>query len=82
MNIYDIAKSEKKKQIFDKALEESCRQWCEFIEDAPERKDGEGFAEFFYEIFEEKEKELLEQVSDSKNHRKQKGKTVHRGQER
>lgn len=64
MNIQDIAKSREKKAVFDIVLEEACRQWCCFIDDAPDRKDGEGFADFFYEIFEEKEKEYLEQVLD------------------
>lgn len=62
MNIQDIAKSKEKKAVFDIILEEACRQWCCVIDDAPERKDGEGFSSFFYEIFEEKEQEYLEQV--------------------
>lgn len=62
MNIQDIAGSREKKAVFDMVLEEACRQWCCFIEEAPERRDGEGFASFFYEIFQEKEKEYLEQV--------------------
>lgn len=62
MNIQDIAKSREKKAVFDMVLEEACRQWCCFIEETPERKDGEGFASFFYEIFQEKEKEYLDQV--------------------
>lgn len=39
---------------FEKILEESCRQWCDFIDDAPERKTGEGFVQFFREIREQK----------------------------
>lgn len=64
MDIQDIAKSREKKAVFHMVLEEACRQWCCFLDDAPERRDGEGFANFFYEIFEEKEKEYLEQVLD------------------
>lgn len=64
MNIQDISKSREKKAIFDMVLEESCRQWCCFIDDAPERKDGDGFAAFFYEIFEDKQKEYLQQLLD------------------
>lgn len=45
-------------------LEEACRQWCVFIDDVPERKDGEGFADFFYEIFEDKEKEYIQQIKE------------------
>lgn len=62
MNIQDIAKSREKKAVFDIVLEEACRQWCCFIDEAPERKDGKGFANFFYGIFEDKEKEYLEQL--------------------
>ena len=64
MNIQDIAKSKEKKAVFNMVLEEACRQWCVFIDDAPERKDGEGFADFFYEIFEDKEKEYIQQVQE------------------
>lgn len=64
MNIQDISKSREKKAVFNMVLEEACRQWCNFIEDAPERKDGEGFADFFYEVFEDKEKEYVEQIRD------------------
>ena len=64
MDIRDIARNRQKQAVFNMVLEEACRQWCKFIEEAPERKDGEGFANFFYEIFEDKEKEYLEQVLD------------------
>lgn len=64
MDIRDIARNRQKQAVFNMVLEEACRQWCNFIEEAPERKDGEGFANFFYEIFEDKEKEYLEQVLD------------------
>lgn len=50
----------KNKDVVDAVLEEACRQWCEFIDEAPERKDGKGFANFFHGIFEEKEKEYAE----------------------
>ena len=82
MNIYDIAKDEKKKELFDRALDESCRQWCEFIEEAPERKDGEGFADFFYEIFEQKEQEWKEQNSNLKESGKRKHTAKHKEPER
>lgn len=64
MDIRDIARSREKQAVFNMVLEEACRQWCNFIEEVPERKDGEGFANFFYEIFEDKEKEYLEQLLD------------------
>lgn len=64
MNIQDIAKSKEKKVVFDMILEEACRQWCDCLDDAPERKYGEGFANFFYEIFEDKEKEFAQEVKE------------------
>ena len=64
MNIQDITKSKEKKAVFHMVLEEACRQWCDGIEDAPERKGGEGFADFFYEIFEDKGKEYVQQVKE------------------
>lgn len=41
---------EEKQQDNKKYLEEACRQWCDFIDEAPERKDGIGFADFYEEI--------------------------------
>lgn len=41
-------------------LDEACRQWCAFIDEAPERRDGERFTEFFNEICEQKYQEYLE----------------------
>ena len=64
MTIQDISRSREKKAVFAMVLEEPCRQWCDGIDNSPERKDGEGFADFFYEIFEDKEKEYLEQILD------------------
>ena len=49
-DIYTIAKSNPKKAVFDKCLNEACRQWCEFIDEASERRDGIGFSDFFYEV--------------------------------
>lgn len=46
-DIYTIAKSNPKKAVFDKCLNEACRQWCEFIDEASERRDGIGFSDFF-----------------------------------
>lgn len=63
MKVKDIVESPARLSIFEVVLEEACRQWCDFIEDAPERKDGEGFADFFYEIFADKEQEYLENAA-------------------
>lgn len=63
MQIKDIVKSPERISIFDAVLEEACRQWCCFIDESPERKDGEGFANFFYEIFADKEREYLENAA-------------------
>jgi len=41
-----------KLSIEDALLEESCRQWCDFIDEAPERRTGKGFAAFHRELSE------------------------------
>lgn len=64
INIETIAADINRQNIFDMVIEEACRQWCSFIEESPERKDGEGFADFFYEIFKEKEHEYLENYNE------------------
>lgn len=61
--IADFCSNEKLMNVFDGLLEEACRQWCCFIDDAPERKDGEGFAGFFYEICNQKAAEFIEDCS-------------------
>lgn len=61
MTFDDIKASEIREKIFPMVLEEACRQWCDGLADVPERADGEGFAEFFYEIFQEKELEYAAQ---------------------
>ena len=63
MDLKDIVNDPARLQIFDEFLEEACRQWCDFIDDEPERATGEGFAGFFYEIFEMKEEEMLEELN-------------------
>lgn len=65
MTIKEIAESSARLSIFDMVIEEACRQWCDFIDEAPERKDGEGFANFFYEIFADKEQEYIEVLIES-----------------
>ncbi|EOS40271.1 hypothetical protein EBB54_12745 [Schaedlerella arabinosiphila] len=62
MTIYDVAGNKKRMAVFNTLLEEACRQWCDLSVDAPERKDGENFAEFFFEIFEAKEHEYIEEI--------------------
>ena len=64
MTIKDIVESPARLSIFDIVLEEACRQWCDIIDEAPDRKDGEGFANFFYEIFADKEQEYLEGLAE------------------
>lgn len=61
--ITDFCSNEKLMNVFDGLLEEACRQWCCFIDDTPERKDGEGFADFFYEICNQKATEFIEDCS-------------------
>lgn len=64
MTIKDIVESPARLSIFDIVLEEACRQWCDIIDEAPDRKDGKGFANFFYEIFADKEQEYLEGLAE------------------
>ena len=64
MTIKDIVESPARLSIFDIVVEEACRQWCDIIDEAPDRKDGEGFANFFYEIFADKEQEYLEGLAE------------------
>lgn len=59
MTLEDIKGNEMREKVFPVILEEACRQWCDFLDEAPERKDGEGFADFFFEVFEEKEQEYI-----------------------
>ena len=47
MTIYDILKDKRRQQVFDIIIEEACRQWCDLIDECPERRTGEGFANFF-----------------------------------
>lgn len=62
MTIKDITGNELREKIFPDIIEEACRQWLAFIEDSPERQDGEGFSDFFFEIFKEKEVEYAYQL--------------------
>ena len=62
INLDAIINEPARQKIFDIILEEACRQWCDFIDEAPERASGEGFAQFFYEIFEMKEQDYMEDL--------------------
>lgn len=65
MNLQDILENKDQRMVFDAVLEEACRQWCEFIPDAPERMDGEGFAGFFYEIYGQKGNEYIQEAKEA-----------------
>lgn len=67
MNLQDIIGNKDRQSVFDLVLEEACRQWCAFIPDTPERMDGEGFAEFFYEIFEQKQEEYIQEMKEAES---------------
>lgn len=73
--IKDILRNKSRIEIFDRVLNEACRQWCDLMEEAPERKDGEGFSDFFYEIFAEKEDEY---IRDAKRDRKKGNRSLER----
>lgn len=55
--------NELEEKVFDTLLEESCRQWCAFMEDEPERQTGEGFSGFFRQIYAEKYAEYQQSIS-------------------
>ena len=63
MNLDDIVADPKRHKIFDTILEEACRQWCDFIGEAPERASGDGFARFFFDVFEMKEQEYMKDLN-------------------
>lgn len=59
-NLIDpISENKYRQEIFDIIIEEACRQWCDFIDESPERKTGKGFADFFFQIFQDKEIEYI-----------------------
>lgn len=62
MELNDIISEPSRIKIFDIILDEACRQWCCFIDEDPGRADGEGFAEFFYDIFRDKELEYMKDL--------------------
>lgn|GEM_PF-1810811 len=66
MNLNDILENADRQQMFDMVLEEACHQWCAVLPDTPERLDGKGFADFFYETFAQKEAALHQEVAVSK----------------
>lgn len=49
--------------ITDILLDEACRQWCDGIEDAPERLSGKGFSDFFRQIAANKREEYDEEAA-------------------
>lgn len=65
-DIYSISRSNIKKAVFEKCLNEACRQWCEFVDEAPERRNGKDFAHFFYEVFDDKWKEYSQELNGEK----------------
>ena len=52
-----------KQTKFEVIVDEACRQWCDFIDEAPERRTGEGFAQFFYEILKDIYPELVDKYT-------------------
>lgn len=67
MNLQNIVGNKDMQSVFDMILEEACRQWCAFIPDTPERMNGEGFADFFYEIFEQKQEEYIQEMKEAES---------------
>jgi hypothetical protein len=65
MDLKDILGSKDRQMVFNTVLDEACRQWCDFLSEAPERMDGEGFAEFFYGVFQDKEDEYIQEAKEA-----------------
>lgn len=72
MDIQDIVKNKDRQMVFPVVLEEACRQWCDFFPEDPERMRGEGFANFFFEIFEQKEAEYILEAKETAAGRQEK----------
>lgn len=70
-DIYTISRSKSKKAVFDICLDEACRQWCCNMEETPERRNGEGFAHFFYEVFDDKWKNYFNELIENENYKPQ-----------
>lgn len=70
-DIYTISRSKSKKAVFDICLEEACRQWCCDIDNTPERRSGDGFARFFYEIFDDKWKNYFNELTEDTKYKAQ-----------
>lgn len=49
--------------LADFLLDEACRQWCDGIEDAPERLSGKGFSDFFRQIVADKREEYDKEIA-------------------
>ena len=49
--------------ITDILLDEACRQWCDGIEDAPERLSGKGFSDFVRQIVADKREEYDKEIA-------------------
>ena len=62
---YGSKRIELENKVFEMCLNEACRQWCAFLDEAPERKDGEGFAEFYREIYLQKSEEYRNELKES-----------------
>lgn len=64
MSLQNTISNKDRQMAVDAALEEACRQWCDTLSDAPERMNGEGFANFFYEIFQDKQAEYIRDAKE------------------
>ena len=64
MNAHEMCTGNEELQLIKILLEEACRQWCDFIEECPERLTGEGFGDFFLEIYFEKKDEYAKELRE------------------
>ncbi|RFZ77803.1 hypothetical protein DS742_16240 [Lacrimispora amygdalina] len=64
MNANEMCKGDEQEQLIKILLEEACRQWCDFIDECPDRATGEGFGDFFFEIYAEKKDEYATELRE------------------
>ena len=64
MNVSGMRKGNEQEQLIKILLEEACRQWYAFIDEHPDRTTGEGFGDFFFEVYEEKKDEYAAELRE------------------
>lgn len=64
MDVNAMCQGNEQDQLIKMLLEEACRQWCAFIDECPDRLTGEGFGDFFFEIYQDKYEEYAKELRE------------------